>query len=204
MLGALTVTCTTKKESKLTYPVAVVAAHQEQHYRTALWCVYTSRLDGIGFNENSEKARVDSIQALQRQLLTVKRHLKQVEKRGGSLRFEFDFSDFKTPVERALMSKLCGYSCGINPYNRLSPVAAVWVNEKDGLIDSVLNFNNLLYYAGSYTEWVNGQRIVINLDKRKMSWNRDEPYKTTFLQQNKAWLNTDLLQLCRDKNIVAR
>jgi hypothetical protein len=144
LLGVLMGGCTTKTASTLLYPPAVVAAHQEPHYRTALWCVYTSRLDSSAFRK---KAQTDSIQALQRELLTVKRHLKHIEKRGSSIRFEFGF-DFKDPTEIALMEKLCGYSCGINAHNQLSPTAAVWVNEKDGLIDSVLNYNNLLFSAG--------------------------------------------------------
>ena len=37
LLGLLAVACTPNKESTLTYPAAVVAAHQEQYYRTALW-----------------------------------------------------------------------------------------------------------------------------------------------------------------------
>jgi hypothetical protein len=191
MLGLLMVACTTKKESTLTYPAAVVAAHQEQYYRTALWCVYTKGLDSTVFRK---KAQVDSIQALQRQLLTIKRHLEKVDQRGTCIRFTFGL-DFKTPTQLALMNKLCGYSCGYNPHNRLSPVAAVWVNKQDGLIDSVLNYNNIQSSAGPPPRFPG---------KREMPWNRDQPCKAAFLQQNKAWLNADLLQLCQDKNIVPR
>lgn len=191
MLGLLTVACTTKKESTLTYPAAVIAAHQEQYYRTALWCVYTKDLDSAVFRK---KWQVDSIQALQRQLLAVKRHLEQLEERNGHIRFEFGF-DFKSPAERALLAKLCSNSWGYNPHNRLFPVAAVWVNKQDGLIDSVLNYNNIRSSAGPPPRFPG---------KREMPWNRDQPCKAAFLQQNKAWLNTDLLQLCQDKNIVSR
>ena len=191
MLGVLSIACTTNRESNLPYPAAVVAAHQEQHYRTALWCVYTKGLDSAVFRKESHR---DSIQALQRQLLAVKRHLEHIEKRGGSIRFKFGL-DFKSPAERALMAKLCGFSCGINARNRLSPVSAVWVNGQDGLIDSVLDYNNLLHYAGPSPRFPG---------KREMPWNKDQPCKAAFLQQHKAWLNADLLRLCQDKNIVSR
>jgi hypothetical protein len=191
LLGVLTLACTAKKESTLPYPAVVVAAHHEQLYRTALWCVYTKDLDSAVFRK---KAQVDSIQALQRQLLAIKRHLEQVDQRGSCIRFTFG-SNFKTPTQLALMNKLCGYSCGYNPHNRLSPVAAVWVNEKDGLIDSVLDYNNITHSTGPPPRFPG---------KQYMPWNRDQPCKAAFLQQNKAWLNADLLQLCQDKNIVSR
>ena len=205
MLGVLTGACAAKKESTLNYPAAVIAAHQEQHYRTALWYVYTKGLDSAVFRNYvytkgrysavfKKKAQVDSIQALQRQLLGVERHLEQIDKRGGTIRFTFG-SDFKTPAQQTFMYKLCGYSCGYNPRNSLSPVAAVWVNEQDGLIDSVLDYNNILYSAGSPTR---------SAGRRAMPWNRDQPCKAAFLQQNKAWLNANLLQLCQTKNIVSR
>ncbi len=89
------------------------------------------------------------------------------------------------------MELLCGYKCGVNSHNSLSPVAAVWVNEQDGLIDSVLDYNNILYSAGPS-------------GKRAMSWNGDQPCKAALLTQNKAWLNACLLQLYHAKNIVSR
>jgi hypothetical protein len=191
ILGLLTVACTPKKESTLLYPAAVVAAHQEPYYRTALWCVYTKDLDSTVFRK---KGQVDSIQALQRQLLAVTRHLEQLDERNGCIRFEFGL-DFKSPAEQALMYKLCGYSCGYNPHNRLSPVAAVWVNKQDGLIDSVLDYNNIQSSTGPPPRFPG---------KREMPWNRDQPCKAAFLQQNEVWLNADLRQLCQDKNIISR
>jgi hypothetical protein len=205
LLGILPAACTPQKESTLTYPAAVVAAHYEQQYRTALWYVYTKGLDSKVFKKYvyangqystvfRQKAQVDSIQALQRQLLGLERHLKQIDKRGGSVRFTFD-SDFKTPAQRAFMYKLCGYSCGYNPRNSLSPVAAVWVNEHDGLIDSVLDYNNIIRTAGLPSSLPT---------KRAMPWNQDQPCKAAFLQQNQAWLNTDLRQLCQAKHLLVR
>lgn len=191
LLGGITLACTPEKESTLPYPAIVVATHHEQLYRTVLWCVYTKDLDSAVFRE---KAQVDSIQTLQRQLLAIKRHLEQVDQRGPCIRFTFG-ADFKTSTQLALMDKLCGYSCGYNPHNKLSPVAAVWVNEKDGLIDSVKDYNNIIHSAGPPPRFPS---------KRHMPWNRDQPCKAAFLQQNRAWLNADLLQLCQDKNIVPR
>jgi hypothetical protein len=54
ILGLLTVACTPKKESTLLYPAAVVAAHQEPYYRTALWCVYTKGLDSAVFRKKGK------------------------------------------------------------------------------------------------------------------------------------------------------
>ena len=191
LLGLLAVACTPNKESTLTYPAAVVAAHHEQHYRTALWCVYTKNLDSAVFRKSPQ---LDSIQTLQRHLLAIKCHLERIDERGESIRFKFNL-DFKSPVERVLLAKLCGYSCGYNPHNKLSPVAAVWVNKQDGLIDSVLDYNNIVHSAGPPPRFPG---------KREMPWNRDQPCKAAFLRQNKAWLNADLLALCRDKSIISR
>lgn len=205
LLAVLPAACTPQKKSTLTYPAAVVAAHCEPQYRTALWYVYTKGLDSAVFKHyvytnglasavSRKKAQVDSIQALQRQLLGVERHLQQIEQRGGSIRFKFGL-DFKTAAQLALVYKLCGYSCGYNPRSSLSPVAAVWVNERDGLIDSVLDYNNIIQSASPLPRFPG---------KRAMPWNQDQPCKAAFLQQNKAWLNAELRALCQEKNLVAR
>jgi hypothetical protein len=41
-LATFCTACATKQAPTLTYPAAVVAAQQQQHYRTALWCLYHS------------------------------------------------------------------------------------------------------------------------------------------------------------------
>lgn len=197
-LAILITACTTKKESTLTYPAVVVAAHQQAHYRTALWCVYTSHLNSSVLEQNASS---DSIRARCRQLLAAQRHFRLLESKGACTCFRFAL-DFTSPAQRSLLKRLM-YDSDSRQLNKLSPIAAVWVNNQSGIIDSVLTYEGIRYWAGPIKKQVNGKWVTVApADSRKLPYNLDEPCKVAFLQQHQEQLNTELRQLCQEKGIV--
>jgi hypothetical protein len=200
-LATFCTACTTKQAPTLTFPAAVVAAQQQQHYRTALWCIYTSHLNSE-YLERRNSPDSDSIRAMFRQLLTVPRHLKQLEKRGPSTCFQFEL-DFTKPAQASLVERLCGYGHG-RYFLGLAPLSAIWVNNQSGLIDSVKDYLGIRRSAGPAMKQVQGKWVVIGpADSRNLPYNLNEPCKVAFLQQHQDQLNPELRQLCREKDIVS-
>jgi hypothetical protein len=51
-LAASVAACTQPQHNAFVYPQTVVKTHEQAHYKTALWCAYTSLLDSSAFKRS--------------------------------------------------------------------------------------------------------------------------------------------------------
>ena len=152
----------------------VVEAHEQAHYKTALWCVYTSYLDSGTFRK---KPLHDSLWVTLQKLIAFPRTIQSISKGPQETLFRFNW-DFHGRASERLFNNVYLYA---PTYWHLSPVVAVWVNNKDGLIDSVTNGNNITAWPGPQMELVQGRwKKSGPVDRKKFSYNLDQPCKTAF------------------------
>lgn len=197
-LAASATACTPQPNTAFVYPQAVVAAHEQARYKTALWCTYTSLLDSSVFKKDPLN---DSLAATLRGWLAIRRKLRSIEKDSQTTCFRFDLGRPSSTVMR-LYNNAHRYA---GRTGRGLPVTVgVWVNRKDGLIDSVLDCDNIKRYAGPRMTLVAGKwKRTGPPDRRMFSYNVDPPCKAVFLQANSQHLHWDLRLLCLEKGIIA-
>jgi hypothetical protein len=81
-------------------------------------------------------------------------------------------------------------------------VEAVWVNQRDGLIDSVLTIHNQILSPGPIiVRNEAGMTRQWPTDGRKRLFHTDQPFKAAFLRANRHRLPQDLQRLCQNKGI---
>ena len=194
-LGIFLAACSQQREAAFPYPRMVVDVQEQAHYKTALWCAYTGRLDSSVFRP---KPLHDSLRTVLQKLISYPRTLKSVDK--GSLETMFRFNwDFRGPAAERLFNNCYKYAPASFHF---SPVMAVWVNNKDGLIDSVLSGDNLTRSPGPRMSRVNGKwQVTGPPDRDGFSFNTDPPCKEAFLRANRKLLSGDLLRLCQERNV---
>lgn len=177
------------------YPAVVVQASEQQHYKTALWSVYTSVLD----NPVLRKPSSDSVQRTLEGLVSLNQRLVKLERGVGTTCFRFEPVDQPGLSVRRLWDNCMRY--GPRP-SGFQPLVAVWVNQRDGLIDSVLNFNGIRFSNRVKVlekgRWVSKE----GYKSRLLLYHTDSPFKRAFLQTHKARLAPDLRQLCHEKGIL--
>jgi hypothetical protein len=177
------------------YPAMVVQAGEQQRYKTALWSVSTSFLDSTVFRQPSS----DSVWRTLQGLVSLKQRLVKLERKGTTTCFQFE------PVDQPGLSVLRLWdNCRRYgpPPSGFQPLVAVWVNQHDGLIDSVLTLTNLLY-PGELQTLQNGRWMPMDRHKsRLLLFHTDSPFKRAFLRAHQARLPPDLRQLCHEKGIL--
>jgi hypothetical protein len=177
------------------YPAAVVQASEQQHYKPALWCLYTIVLD----NPVLRKPQSDSAQRTLENLVSLKQRLVKLERGVGTTCFHFE------PVDQPGLSVTRVWDNCMRygpPPSGFQPLVSVWVNQRDGLIDSVLNLNNIRY-PGEIRVLEKGHWVIMDRHKsRLLEFHTDSPFKRTFLQTHKARLAPDLRQLCHEKGLL--
>ncbi|GAB3573397.1 hypothetical protein [Hymenobacter daeguensis] len=194
-LGASLAACAQQQEKAFPYPKMVVDAHEQAHYKTALWCAYTSYLDS---SVCKRQPLHDSLRAALQQLVSYHRTLLRVNKGPEETEFHFNWN-FHGRAAEGLFNNCRKYAPNASQF---SPVVAVWVNNKDGLIDSVLDGNNVRYSPGPAISQVDGKwHITGPPDRNNFSYNIDQPCKAAFLRANRNRLSGDLLLLCKERKI---
>jgi hypothetical protein len=188
------VTGCVKQPPPFPYPAAVQAGEQ-QHYKTALWSVSTSFLDSAVFRQPPS----DSLWRTLEGLVSLKQRLVTVERGAGTTCFRFE------PVDRPGLSvvQIWGNCLRYGPPPMgIQPLVTVWVNQRDGLIDSVLNLNNV-FSTGDQIQLEKGRWVPVERHQsRRRLFHTDSPFKRAFLRAHQARLAPDLQRLCREKGIL--
>jgi hypothetical protein len=173
----------------------VVQAGAQEAYKTALWSVSTSFLDSTVFWQPPG----DSVWSTLEGLVSLEQRLVKLERGAGTTCFRFQ------TVERPGLSLLRLWdNCRRYgpPPNGFQPLVAVWVNQRDGLIDSVLNLNNI-QYTGEVRNLEKGLWVPVERRKaRLLLFHTDSPFKRAFLRAHRAHLAPDLQQLCYEKGVL--
>ncbi|MFD2718127.1 hypothetical protein ACFST9_05335 [Hymenobacter monticola] len=188
--------CTEHRNPAFVYPPSVVAAHEQAHYKTALWCTYTSLLDSSVFKKEPLN---DSLAATLRGWLAVRRKLESIKQDSLTTCFRFKLAGPSSTILRFYNNS---YRYGNTAFG-LPVTIAVWVNRKDGLIDSVLDCYNRRRSAGFPVSFTEGRwQRTGPIDRKLFSYNVDQPCKAAFLQANSEKLRWDVRLLCIEKGIL--
>lgn len=178
------------------YPPAVMQVGEQQRYKTALWSVSTSFLDSTMFWQPPG----DSVWRTLEGLVSLEQRLVKLERGAGTTCFRF------APVDRPglplwrLWNNCLRYG---PPAHGLRPLVAVWVNQHDGRVDSVLDIHNIRSSPGPVLVRENGRVTrVWQADARIRLFNTDQPFKAAFLRANRNRLPYDLRLLCQEKGII--
>ncbi|WBA44177.1 hypothetical protein [Hymenobacter canadensis] len=186
----------TEHTPPISYPPAVVQAGEAQRYQTALWSVSTSFLDSTVFWQPPG----DSVWRTLEGLVSLEQRLVAFERGAGSTRFEFEL------VERPGGSRLrlWGNCMRYGPPGRgFQPLVAVWVNQRDGLIDSVLTIHNVRFTGVGRKVNEKGDWVPMNRrEARLLQFHTDSPFKRAFLRAHHAKLPLSLQRLCYEKGIL--
>jgi hypothetical protein len=197
-LAASVAACVPDKEPAFAYPKAVIDAHEQAHYKTALWCAYTSLLDSSAF---SKAPLNDSLKSTLQGWLTIRRKLTHLEKGSQTTYFRFGLDG---PISTVLRLYDNGYRYGGRTARGLPLTVGVWVNKKDGLIDSVLDCDNLRMSPGPTISLIAGRwKPTGRPDRKAFSYNVDQPCKAAFLQASSKQLSAELRELCLEKHIIS-
>lgn len=192
-LGLSLGSCAEKTASSFPYPPSVVTAREQLHYKTALWCVYTSYLDSAVF----WRPPSDSVWRTLQGLVALPQRLKALDRGPGTTAFRFEV---RSPALGRLWGNCRKY--GPPPFG-FKPLVAVWVNEHDGRVDSVLDIHNVRASPGPVLVRKKGRVTwVWQADARIRLFNADQPFKAAFLRANRNSLPYDLRLLCQEKGII--
>jgi hypothetical protein len=133
-------------------------------------------------------------------LVSLEQCLVSFERGAGTTRFAFH------PVERPGVSLLRLWENCFRygpPNGGFQPLVAVWVNQRDGLIDSVLSINNLRRTGNGRK--VNEKGDWVPMDRREarlLQFHTDSPFKRAFLRTHRTELPPNLQRLCYEKGIL--
>jgi hypothetical protein len=165
---------------------------EQQRYKTALWCVYTCYLDTAVFWHPANDSLWPTLQGL----VALPQRLKSVERDSSSTGFRFEVvASYPTKV------RLWENSA---QYHRPPLVEAVWINRRDGLIDSVWAINNTAFSTRRSERQATGRQASFEEQTARRSrfyFNREQPFKALFLKANYQRLPKDLQLLCRERGI---
>jgi hypothetical protein len=185
----------TEQPPPFPYPPAVVQAGEQQRYKTALWSVSTSFLDSTVFWQPPS----DSVWRTLEGLVSLEQRLVKLERGAGTTCFRFH------PVDRPGLSVLRLWENCFRygpPGRGFQPLVAVWVNQRDGLIDSVLTIHNIRY-SGALFNIVQGRMALMEQRKARLQlFHTNSPFKRAFLRAHQARLAPDLQRLCHEKGIL--
>ena len=194
-LNLILAACSQPKEEPFPYPKMVVDAHEQAHYKTALWGSYTGNLDCSTFKKQPLS---DSLMATLQGWLAVRRKLKSLQQGTQNTCFRFELVGPYPTILRLLNN---AYRYSRNP-SGLSPVVAIWVSNQDGLIDSVLTYDNMSVSPGPGISQIKGKWTVTgDADRNTFSFNVNQPGKAVLLQSSRNRMNKDLVWLCKERKV---
>ncbi|HEX8327140.1 MAG TPA: hypothetical protein VF629_06350 [Hymenobacter sp.] len=186
----------TEQPSPIAYPPAVVQAGEQQRYKTALWSVSTSFLDSTVFWQPPG----DSVWRTLEGLVSLEQRLVKLERGTGTTSFRFQ------PVEQPGMPlwRLWNNCFRYGPPNGgFRPLVEVWVNQRDGLIDSTLAINNIISTGFGRKLNEKGDWMPMNRrEARLLQFHTDSPFKRAFLRAHYAELPSNLQRLCHENGIL--
>lgn len=186
--------CTQHQADGFPYPASVVAAQEQRAYKNALWTVYTCYLDSSVFWQPPG----DSAWRTLRGLVGLPQRLVSLDKGTGSIAFHFQVP------QNAATQRLGNnsYRYGPPPFG-YQLLVTVWVNRRDGLVDSVLSIHNVCSsLAPRPMQTASGRARGGQPSTRSSLFAADQPFKSAFLKANYYRLPKDLQLLCREKGIT--
>ena len=155
--------------------------------------MYTSYLDSAVFRRPPS----DSVWRTLQGLVALPQRLKALERGPGTTCFRFEV---RSPATVRLWGNCLKY--GTLPFG-FKPLVAVWVNQRDGRVDSVLDIHNICSSPGPLLVRKNGRLTQVwQADARMRLFNTDQPFKAAFLRANRHRLPNDLRLLCQEKGII--
>ena len=189
--------CSESTDRAIAYPPLVKTAADRQLYKTALWWTYTAYLDSAALRRSSNP---DSLSSTFRGLLRAPRRLRSMSQRGRTTCFRFELHNGDGRSRETLV-RLWDNCFKYAPATGLNVPVGVWVDRTDGLVDTVLTYNNILRdpaLPGAEEATFNKGRTV---GQRRYFGPLDASYKVAFLRANQHHLPQELKQLCLEKGI---